>query len=654
MNEQEDNVENKEDKIEQLHDSLYDPEAPEVNKVLKRDLSEPKEAPRYDVQGSWHQEKASSSKIRSALAWTTKEQPIFKKLLWIALGFFILSFLVAAFLYFRGVNNVSPNKIDISLNAPLAVSASNPWGMDISINNRNNSDLVNADIVINYPEGSRAVDDVSKPLVADVLQLGTIGAGEIVKKRGEILLFGEEGEKKKIKVVFHYKVPGSSSVFKKEAEMDVLITAAPVTVSIESVRELNSNQNIAFDVKIKSNSNQALKNVAVDVEFPPFGFTLENSSPALQGKRWVISDLLPEETKEFKLSGRLRGEKDEQKNFKFTVGSFDPLNPERLSTEFVKVDRLVTLKLPFIDSAIVFEGEKPRSGAVNRGDLVAGSITFANNLSVPIQDVELRLTLKDNNLIDRNRIHLTGGYYSSLDNTLIWNKLTDSRFESLSAGQSGKVTFDLPFIKAEDMNNKNLKNLTATFDLTLRGNRISERNVPEQISTIDTKTLRVGTEVDLSSAIVYSIGPFKNTGPIPPKANQQTSYTVIWTLKNTLNDIRNSKVTASLPPYVKFEGSVSPNGERVTFNQNDNVVTWDIGTLFAGEGYRSKEKQVAFKIILTPSDNQISSAPALLRDIVFEGTDSFTEMVVNDSVDSMNTHIRQDPAFNLGDDMVQR
>ena len=68
-NTEEDLNEEEEGKIEQLKDSLYEPDAPKVNKILKRDLSgAPTDPNEEELQNGWRSGGAgASSRLRGAL-----------------------------------------------------------------------------------------------------------------------------------------------------------------------------------------------------------------------------------------------------------------------------------------------------------------------------------------------------------------------------------------------------------------------------------------------------------------------------------------------------------------------------------------------------------------------------------------------------------
>jgi hypothetical protein len=656
MDENEDNK----DRLEKLNEGLYSPEAPAINPIIHRGI-DVQDSEGIKVNREW-QDNNKSSKLSGVFGWANKKQPIFKKILFASLVFFIVSSLVAAFIYIRGVNNVSPNKIDISLTGPLSVSASNPFPLDLSIINRNNSELINTQIIVDYPEGTRAIEDPTKPKVTELIPIGSIQKGELVKKRSEAILFGAEGEKKNIKITFNYQVPGSTSIFEKTAEYELIVNSAPVTLAIDSVKELNSNQLITFNIRVTSNSTNILRNTAVQVIFPLAGFTFESSNPSFEAESiinqpstWIIDELSPSESKTFTLTGRLKGESEEDKFFKFVVGSADANNPYRIITSYVTADKLIVVKPPFIASEIIFGFDGQNRQSIKAGEILRGTISFKNNLNTSVNYLELTLKLLDKNLIDRSRIQADSGYYSSLEHTITWNRQTQPSLENIGPGQRGQVAFSLPFITPSvgALTSGNLKNLLAEFDLTIKGRRLSDNNVPEEIISLDSKTIKIGTEADLKSRMSYNSGPFKNTGNIPPKVNQPTTYTVTWSLTNTLNDIKDGKVTALLPAYVSFEGSVFPTTEKIIHDKNTNRITWDVGTIFAGEGYKTKAREVSFKIIFTPSENQLGTAPNIVGTANFEGIDAFTGEAITDSAGSKTTFMDGEP-FTFGQDRVIR
>ncbi len=94
------------------------------------------------------------------------------------------------------------------------------------------------------------------------------------------------------------------------------------------------------------------------------------------------------------------------------------------------------------------------------------------------------------------------------------------------------------------------------MNVSVKARRVSEQNVPENLTSSAVRTVKIASSAGLGAQVVRSTGPFQNTGPIPPKAEQATTYTVIWTINNTSSSIGGAQVSSGLPPYVKWVGKV--------------------------------------------------------------------------------------------------
>jgi hypothetical protein len=177
----------------------------------------------------------------------------------------------------------------------------------------------------------------------------------------------------------------------------------------------------------------------------------------------------------------------------------------------------------------------------------------------------------------------------------------------------------------------------------VRGKRISESGVPEEIKTVITKCAKVTSEAQFAARVVYHVGPFVNIGPLPPRVEQETTYTVIWNIVNTSNNLTNGEVRGTLPPYVAWAGSVSPNKENVMFDRATNQVVWRPGDIPAGVGVGKPPREVAFQIILTPSITQLQDTPKLVTNTLLTATDVFTGEVINVPHTDLTTRLSTDP-----------
>jgi hypothetical protein len=122
---------------------------------------------------------------------------------------------------------------------------------------------------------------------------------------------------------------------------------------------------------------------------------------------------------------------------------------------------------------------------------------------------------------------------------------------------------------------------------------------------------------------------------------------MVLTLTNTTNEVDNAVVTATLPPYVRSTGKISPSYEHLKFNLDTGKVTWDVGTLAPGVGTNGVQpRQVAFEVGFTPSTSQVGQIPVLLQTIQLSGIDASTKQPVTLSSPDVTTNLVGDTGFN--------
>jgi hypothetical protein len=143
----------------------------------------------------------------------------------------------------------------------------------------------------------------------------------------------------------------------------------------------------------------------------------------------------------------------------------------------------------------------------------------------------------------------------------------------------------------------------------------------------------------------------QNSGPIPPKADNESTYTISWTLTNTVNDASLVVVSAQLPVYVSWKGETLPSTESISYDPNTRKVTWNVGNVSFGTGFIYSPKQVSFKVGIIPSVNHVGSSPEILLPSSFSAKDLYTDKNISGSVSSMNT-IFSDLNFKQGDEKV--
>jgi hypothetical protein len=641
-------MENQEnDRIDKLQENLYSRESPPPQ-TDKRSMFSPTN---YDVKNDW-----ASEEVRGSIPANygeSKKGSFFSKLFTASVIFFVVALGIAFFLISGGFNAVSSKNVDISVLGLSSVDAGQELVLQIKVTNNNNVALENSKLSIEYPSGTRMVTDINTELPRQEEELGTINAGGDVSKTVHAVLFGEKESVKQIKISVEYKTKGSNALFYKDKVYEIAIRSSPVLMQINYPKEVNSNQDIDLNVEVGSNSNTLIKNLLFKADYP-FGFTYTSATPnpSFGNNVWQVGDLSPKAKKTIVIHGKMQGQDEEEKTFQFHSGLASQTNDKNIGVDFITTLGSLSIRKPFISLDLKIDGDAADNHVTQIGETMSASISWLNNLPVNINDAVIQVKLSGAAL-DRLRISPeNGGFYRSIDNTIIWDKKTVPELSQINPSEGGLLSFRFSSLPETSQIAAVAKNLEITLNTSISGTRIIGDTAPEQVSSSFLKKVKIGTELGLNSRILYSVGPFRNTGSLPPKAEKETTYTIIWTLGSTLNDVGGATVSATLPPYVRWLGNVSPATEKVSFNPDTNTVFWNAGDVKSGSGSVSTSKEVAFQVGFLPSLGQVGTTPIIINETKVTGTDKFTSKQLQSTKPSLSTRLSTDPIFETGKEVI--
>lgn len=576
----------------------------------------------------------------------------FTKLLIASCIFCIIALGIGSYIFFNGGNLISANNIDISINGPVSVPSGEPVSFDINVTNKNNVDLELADLTVNFPDGTVQPGDPSQELHTYQHLIGDLAAGASSKQTVTAIVYGEENLQKELNVTVTYKVKGSTSLFTKDFAYDLLVNSSPINLTITSFKEITSGQE--FDVKadIKSNSKDVLKNVLLKATYP-FGFTYMSASPAplSDAGLWNIGDIPPGGERIVTIHGKLTGEDSDVRAFHFALGTQSSKDSRAIGTQFMTTEQDITLQKPFVSLTVNVDsddGTGDHIGQFTQPEHV--EVNWYNNLAVPVSNAEIHVKLSGN-AYDKTKVQPGNAYFNSGNDEIVWNQQTNPELASLGAGDSGKVSFSItPTDKSTP--GSPVANPNIVVSSSVSGNRTEESNVPTALTATAARNIKISSSLALSGRIVRSTGPFANTGPIPPKAEQATTYTVVWTVDNGANPIGSGVVSAVLPTYVKWLGNISPSTEDVAYDPHTGTVTWTIGAMTAYTANASRRREVDFQIALTPSVSQVGQSPTLVNQAKFTAVDNYTSANLTATQDILTTRFSTDPTYSEGNERV--
>mgnify|MGYP001601456417 CR=1 FL=1 len=500
----------------------------------------------------------------------------------------------------------------------------------ISIENNNRKDINEASLIFNIPDVFR-----------EKVDLGTIKSGESVERNFETIIFGGRGKNLESRALLEYKPEGSSSFFAEEDFFSFVIAQSPVIVSFVAPEEARSGEEAKIIVKYFSQSDAKISNLFLRVDYPSnFEYKSSNRKPTEKNNFWSIGDLGPGEEASIEILGVLDGAGSE-------IMSFGALIGLRSGEDFLSLDETIgslALRLPYLGLDILPKGERENYIA-SIGEEIPFLIEWKNNLPEIIQNVSLEAYL-EGEAFDLTSIKVRDGIFVSKDKKIFWNQSSYKDFVSIYPGGSGFVGFSLKVKKDISLSTIG-KNTILRIKASLKPGKSVPGFEEVKVSGDDEIEIPVSSSIQFSQKGLYFESSIPNSGPLPPKVGQETTYTISWSLANPLNDIKNISIKATLPAYADFKEVFVPVSANVSFDKTTGVLEWKVGTLQGGTGFLTPALTLSFKVGIVPSVTHVGSSPQIISGVEVSGVDSFTEKTLSASQNEITTDLRDDPQLDF-------
>lgn len=633
-------------RVERLKRGLYSQAAEELDAAKRGELS----PSRVTVEHDWSDADIVRERRRGE-GYSTK---ILKILVVCAV---LTAFASGGFLLYQlfdPFSRPSDKHIEVALDIPVGVRSGDQVDITVRIKNENRVGLENANLTLLYPSGTRTTLDAAKEEKEARGTLGEIREGQTAEWETTAVFLGEENSEKEIEAVLEYRFAGISSVFSKRVTHKLRITASPVNLTVDLLKDVNSGQPIELTVTGISNTGMPLSDVLAKIKYP-LGFTYTDAEPkpTFGNDTWKIGTMETGKKFTIKVRGVLTGEDTEERVFQTQVGVGSDKTEREISTVYAQMLSPITLRRPFIGIDLMVNDKKAEDAVIRFGQPVSGTINWRNNLPDPNKVLQAEIEVKLRGVaLDRQSVSAgSGGFYRSIDDTIFWDQRGATELAVLDSRESGSVQFSfrpLPPVSGSGT----LTNPWVTVEVTVRGKRLDESGVTQEIRSFITTNVRVTSEAQFTARSVYYTGPFANTGPIPPRIEKETTYTIIMSIVNTANDIDGATVRGVLPPYAEWTGSISPSRENIVYIPSSHEVIWTPGAISAGTGVTKAPREVAFQVLITPSLSQRGQAPAIFTNITFTAKDTFTGDTIEQAQRNVTTNLSTDPKAPSGSDIV--
>ncbi len=639
----------KKGKLNKLENRLYQRGGPAILDNTPNQNREESQKEEVDTMGiNWNDPKEGSfdSLVNKFSSVAKKKNSFVRKFFIFSIFFFLISLGIFFFIFLEGLNSVSSKNVDIKISGPIAVAGGQESSFDIIIDNQNNTDLKNVKLRVEYPSGTRS-GDLANELVRENFSLKDIGSNDSLSQNIKIALFGEQNNVKQFRIYLEYNISNSSALFYKEKIHEVVISSSPVIVIPIYPKEVNSGQEISFNVDINSNSKEKINNFLIDVKYP-FGFVFKsaNPKPSEGDNIWYFDNITQAQKKTISIKGVLNGQDGEERVFRINTGTSDKENKFDIKVPFSEFVESIIIKKPFIGLDIFIDGDRD-DAVVSGGREIITQFNILNNLNYKLFNITAEVYFSGGSFNESYIYPYNDGFFESLKDFIFWDKRSVSEFGNLNPGESKELSFRLKPNTYSEVPVGKKPEIEMIF--IIKGERVLESGSVEQVTTTEKRRMILASDISISAGSYRSVGNIENTGPIPPKQDKNTTYTVLWSIGGVVNQLSNVEVRAILPSYVKWTGVKNPSSEILNFNSDTKEIVWNVGSIIGGVGSR---RQVYFQLDFLPSSSQINTAPVILKEAFLSGLDKVTGLRVNVKSGEVTTNFFNDSIFKIGDEKV--
>jgi len=501
--------------------------------------------------------------------------------------------------------------------------------IEYTVKYKNNGDirLEEAKLIFEYPQYSIVEDNILRKEI----DLEDIYPGEEKTISFKTRLLGKEGDIKKANVWLSYKPKNLKAKYESSTSLATRIKSVPLTFEFDMPSRIEPLKDFKFRLNYFSNIDYPILGLRVVADYPS-GYEFKESAPRdLEKKEWKVGALNRAEGGRIEVTGQLSGGVGEDELFRAKIGTWR-------DGEFVVLKEAIkgaSIIEPSLDMAQKINSN-PKFTA-SPGDWLHYEVSF-KNIGKDSLDSLILINKLEGNFFDFSTIKSDYGSFQPGDNSIIFDWKKVPKLQILSSMEEGSVEF---WVKLKDdlgvAKNSEIKN-------TITLNQAREEFVT-----------KVNSKIFLSQRGYFQDEIFGNDGPIPPQTGSETTYTIMWQVKNYSNDVNNAKVKAVLSEGVRLTGKIFPEDQssKLAFDSQSREIVWAVGDLKAGEGIMTSAPNISFQISFTPSEAQKGKLAQLIGEASLMGEDAWTKGNLETKSPAIDTVLPDDLTVNEKEGTIQ-
>ncbi|HCC59608.1 MAG: hypothetical protein A2402_03350 [Candidatus Staskawiczbacteria bacterium RIFOXYC1_FULL_37_43] len=500
----------------------------------------------------------------------------------------------------------------------------------VKYKNNGNFVLENPKLTFNMPENSLTED--SRTRITQDLNDIYPGDEEFVKFKTRLL--GKEGDLKAARVSLSYTPKNLTAPFESSTTFTTKIETVPITLDFDLPSKVERGKDLRYSINYFSNVDYPLENLSIKIGSVS-GFNLKFSDPlSLDNSEWKLNTLNKAQGGRINITGEISADIDQNLFFSAKLGMWQNgvfVVIKEAETEVQAIQPLLYISQLVNGSADYI---------ASPGETLHYQISFRNIGSTPFDNLFMVVKL-DGSAIDMPTLNSNYGQVQQDGSMIVWDSDRTPQLRHLDVQQSGEVNFYVK-VRSDWVPSSSEPNNSVINDMV-------------NISQITQKfSIKVNSGLAISQKAYYKDSSISNSGPIPPKVGETTTYAIAWNITNYGSEAKNVKARATLPDNVNLTGQILPQNEfsNFSFDSASREIVWSAGDVSAGTGVNGDPVFLSFQISLTPQSSQKGYVASLIGQAYISGENQFTGTIITTSDFSINTSLPDDFA-NSGGGIVQ-
>lgn len=557
--------------------------------------------------------------------------PLWLKLLGLTAGLLLAFFIYRAFSF-------NTDDVVLETDIPEEMDVGSELTVHATIINSTRATLRDGKLSVLLPQGIEFVEESETAFDALAFK-GQHTATFRIRARAN------PGDERNVIVRAEFRPRQLSATFSKEVKRIVRFRTLPFSLNFSFPSDVTSGRPFTFFIRYNSEAAAPIGPVGLAITVPE-NFHISRARPAAVpdlASFWDLGMLNVGARDEIAVTGSFDADATGGE-FIARIGMLD--SARRSLTAFKEVREFLNLRAGAVPVDIfVGDTQNPREAIVHPGENIQLKLVYTNLTPSPVEDLSLLLAFAHPAIEQRN-VSSSEDFARSVSGEYVWSPETVLPLRLVAPQASGTINFSARLEEKIPMRSFSESNqtITARARAVSGGEILGERQV----------VFKIESTLNIEAEVVFNNAPGgRNTGPIPPRVGQKTTYTVTLSVINGTNGLNDVVARVVLGPAVSYDLIIEPEDADIVYDAATREVRWDVGDVLAGTGTLSAPKTVTFRIGLTPRPEDVGTQPELISAVSATGTDNFTGRTLDAGDDPVDSTVPDDGAIDYDEATVQ-